>query len=65
MSFDKEDYQANREAGWRGQGEYPETVRGFTPPEHVKQGEVGSRKARRAEGMGEVHGRGRRRRGQV
>ena len=25
MSFDKEDYWANREAGWRGQGEIDDT----------------------------------------
>ena len=29
--FDKEDYKANREAGWRGQGEIPETTKVLRP----------------------------------
>jgi hypothetical protein len=26
LSAEKKEYRANRKAGWRGQGEYPDTV---------------------------------------
>ncbi len=29
--FDKEDYRVNREAGWRGQGEYPTLTKMLRP----------------------------------
>lgn len=42
-----EDYKANREAGHRGQGSYPNLLVSYTPADKVVQGEYGSRKARR------------------
>jgi hypothetical protein len=51
--MNKETYRINREAGKRGQGEYPNVLVGYTSAADVIQGVPGTRKARRAV---EAHG---------
>lgn len=51
LSAEKKEYRANRKAGWRGQGEYPDLIIGESKIEHHAPN---TRKERRKE---EVHGR--------
>jgi len=42
--MNKEEYRSNRNKGLRGQGPHPSVVVGYTTPDKVVQGAVGSRR---------------------